>query len=168
MLVHVPAKRPAQRSGPTPPATPVGPDGLGGPTTSVGPDGLDGPTTSVGPDGLGGPTIPVGPDGLGGPAIPVGPDGLGGPTTSVGPDGLGGPLPLSRVVGAFKSYISKAYGIPFQKNFFDTRIRDDAHYAEKWNYIVRNPVARELAATPREWPYVIAFNRITGEELPHR
>ena len=75
---------------------------------------------------------------------------------------------MSSVIRDFKRYLKKAYGISFQSGYFDTRIRDAAHYAEKWRYIVRNPVVRGLAATPREWPHVIAFDRVTGEERPHR
>ena len=75
---------------------------------------------------------------------------------------------LSRTIGDFKSFLSKTGHLCFQRGFFDTRIRDEAHYAEKWAYIVRNPVARGLSATPRAWPHVIAFSRQTGEEIPHR
>jgi len=82
-----------------------------------------------------------------------------------GPPG-GRPLPL--VIGDFKRYLSQQFGVSFQRDFFDTRLRDDEHYAEKWRYIVRNPVTRGLVASPREWPHVIAFNRETGDELPHR
>ena len=56
---------------------------------------------------------------------------------------------LSCVIGHWKSYLTTQKGIRFQVNFFDTRIRDAAHYAEKWNYICRNPVARGLVETPR-------------------
>ena len=88
--------------------------------------------------------------------------------------GGGGPRPfmgvcgLPKTIGEFKSFLSKTGHLCFQRGFFDTRIRDEAHYAEKWAYIVRNPVARGLSATPREWPHVIAFSRQTGEEIPHR
>ena len=68
----------------------------------------------------------------------------------------------------FKAYLSKAHHIGFQRNFFDTRIRDAAHYAEKWKYICLNPVARGLVSTPREWPHSLAFDRETGAERPHR
>ena len=75
---------------------------------------------------------------------------------------------LSDVIGHWKSYLATQKGIRFQVNFFDTRIRDAAHYAEKWNYICQNPVARELVEAPREWKYVIAFDPATGEEREHR
>ena len=77
-------------------------------------------------------------------------------------------LGLSTTIGDFKAYLSKAHHIGFQRNFFDTRIRDAAHYAEKWKYICLNPVARGLVSTPREWPHSLAFDRETGAERPHR
>ena len=78
------------------------------------------------------------------------------------------PPTLSRTIGEFKGFLAKRYGIRFQANFFDTRIRDAAHYAEKWNYICRNPVAKGLVATAREWPYSVAYDPSTGMERSHR
>ena len=75
---------------------------------------------------------------------------------------------MTTVIADFKRYLSTAYHIRFQRDFFDTRIRDAAHFAEKWDYIVRNPVRRGLCATPRDWPHVIAFDPATGAERPHR
>ena len=75
---------------------------------------------------------------------------------------------LSDVIGHWKSYLATQKGIRFQVNFFDTRIRDAAHYAEKWNYICQNPVALGLVEAPRKWKYVIAFDPATGEEREHR
>jgi len=75
---------------------------------------------------------------------------------------------LANAITSWKHYLSKVHGLSFQRDFFDTRIRDDAHFKEKWNYIVRNPVAKELATRPREWPHSIAFDRETGKERAHR
>ena len=75
---------------------------------------------------------------------------------------------LMRILADFKRYLSTVHHIAFQRDFFETRIRDAAHYAEKWSYIVYNPVVRGLVSVPREWPHVIAFSRQTGAELPHR
>ncbi|MCR5839364.1 MAG: TIGR02452 family protein [Kiritimatiellae bacterium] len=75
---------------------------------------------------------------------------------------------LVNVIGHWKSFLTTQKGIRFQENFFDTRIRDEAHFAEKWNYICKNPVARGLVGTPREWNHVIAYDPQTGEERVHR
>ena len=82
-----------------------------------------------------------------------------------GPPG-GRPLPL--VIGDFKRYLTSHFGIRFQRDFFDTRIRDDAHYAEKFRYICNNPVRKGLCVTARNWPHVIAFGHNTGMERQHR
>ena len=78
----------------------------------------------------------------------------------------GRPLPL--VIGDFKRYLNGQFGICFQENFWDTRLRDEAHYAEKFRYICNNPVRKGLCSTAREWPHVIAFDRQSGEERMRR
>ena len=75
---------------------------------------------------------------------------------------------MMSVIADFKRYLSSAYHIRFQRDFFDTRIRDAVHFAEKWDYIVRNPVRRGLCGSPRDWPHVIAFDPATGAERLHR
>ena len=83
-------------------------------------------------------------------------------------DGVRGAPALPRVIGNWKHWLTANYGIPFQVNFWDTRLRDDAHYAEKFRYICRNPVRKGLCEHAVDWPYVIAFDRETGEERAHR
>ena len=76
--------------------------------------------------------------------------------------------PMVAVVQQFKSYLARTHGLSFQRDFFDARLRDDAHYAEKFRYICNNPVRKGFCATARDWPHVIAFDRVTGAERPHR
>ena len=85
-----------------------------------------------------------------------------------GGGGVHGEHTLPRLIGNWKRWLVVHYGIHFQVNFWDTRLRDDAHFDEKFRYICRNPVRKQLCAMAREWPHVIAFDRSTGEELPHR
>ncbi len=73
--------------------------------------------------------------------------------------GASRPTGLDRVVRDFKRSVSRLFKIRFQRDFFDTRLRDAAHFAEKHAYILDNPVRKGLCATPEEWPYVVAFNR---------
>ena len=84
-----------------------------------------------------------------------------------GADGGGTPS-LPHVIQHWKHYVSEHCGVHFQKDFWDTRLRDDAHYAEKFRYICNNPVRKGLCATARDWRHVIAFNRETGDELAHK
>jgi len=71
---------------------------------------------------------------------------------------------LTDVIADFKRYLSSHYALTFQAAYFDTRIRDDAHFAEIWHYIVNNPVSKGLVREAKEWPYIIAFSRSTGKE----
>ena len=75
---------------------------------------------------------------------------------------------LARTVGDFKTFLTRKAGLAFQRDFFDTRLRDAAHYDEKFRYVCANPVRKGLCATPRDWPHVIAFDRATGAERTHR
>ena len=86
------------------------------------------------------------------------------PTTADG----GGTPSLPHVMQHWKHYVSEHFGVSFQKDFFDTRLRDDAHYAEKFRYICNNPVRKNLVPRAIDWSYVIAFDRETGLERPHR
>ena len=84
------------------------------------------------------------------------------------PCGVRGAPALPRVIANWKHWLVANYGILFQENFWDTRLRDDTHYAEKFRYICNNPVRKGLCATARDWRHVIAFNRETGDELAHK
>ena len=79
-----------------------------------------------------------------------------------------GATALPKIVANFKHLLSTRYGLRFQRDFWDTRLRDDAHYAEKFRYVCNNPVRKGLRAVARDWPHVIAFDRCSGEERPHR
>ncbi len=73
-------------------------------------------------------------------------------------------LPMVSIIQQFKSYLIRTFGLRFQRDFFDTRLRDDAHFAEEYDYILGNPVRKGLCATPEEWPYSLAFSRADGTE----
>ena len=75
-----------------------------------------------------------------------------------------GATALPKIIANFKHLLSARYGLRFQRDFFDTRLRDDAHFAEEYDYILGNPVRKGLCATPEEWPYSIAFSRADGTE----
>jgi hypothetical protein len=44
-------------------------------------------------------------------------------------------------------------GIKWQGNFFDHRIRNEHQGVEKWRYIRRNPVVKELCREEAAWPF---------------
>ncbi|HVK19342.1 MAG TPA: hypothetical protein VM533_20580 [Fimbriiglobus sp.] len=43
--------------------------------------------------------------------------------------------------------------IRWQTDHWDTRLRHDERYEEKWEYVVSNPVRAGLAARPEDWPF---------------
>ena len=80
----------------------------------------------------------------------------------------GGTPALPHVIRHWKHYLAEHHGLRFQRDFWDTRLRDDAHFAESFRYICNNPVRKGLCAKAIDWPHVIAFDRATGEERAHR
>ena len=70
-------------------------------------------------------------------------------------DGASGtPRPtMATVIAQWKSYVAKKANIRFQRDFWDTRIRDASHFAEQVNYINNNPVRRGLAAMSGDWKW---------------
>ena len=41
----------------------------------------------------------------------------------------------------------------WQKQFFDHILRHDESYADKWSYVMENPVRAGLVAEARDWPW---------------
>ena len=96
----------------------------------------------------------------------VGRDGV--PSPSENTTAGGGTPALPHVIRHWKHYLAEHHGLRFQRDFWDTRLRDDAHFAESFRYICNNPVRKGLCAKAIDWPHVIAFDRATGEERAHR
>ncbi|MBR0066374.1 MAG: hypothetical protein IJQ00_02160 [Kiritimatiellae bacterium] len=104
--------------------------------------------------------------GLGATALPDGGNGgLGATALPDGGNGGRGATALPRVIANFKHLLSARYGLRFQRDFFDTRLRDDVHFAEEYDYILGNPVRKGLCVAPTNWPHSIAFSR-DGTEIP--
>ena len=64
-------------------------------------------------------------------------------------DGAHGVRPLPRMVGDFKRLLTVRHGLRFQRDFWDTRLRDEAQFAEKFAYICNNPVRKGLCQEAR-------------------
>ena len=41
----------------------------------------------------------------------------------------------------------------WQSHKWDTRLRREESYHDKWEYVRLNPVRKGLAATPEQWPF---------------
>ena len=61
---------------------------------------------------------------------------------------------MSRLIGEWKHYASRQWGIAWQTNYFDHRIRNASELAEKYAYILRNPVVKGLCQREDDWPWV--------------
>jgi REP element-mobilizing transposase RayT len=60
---------------------------------------------------------------------------------------------MSGTVGDWKGYMARTIGIRWQENYFDHRLRTSAEAAEKWSYIGRNPVVKNLVQREEDWPW---------------
>ena len=67
---------------------------------------------------------------------------------------------INRVLADWKRYTARAFGIQWQRDFFDHRIRNDADHQDKWSYVRENPVRKGLVETYDQWPHVWFPDRI--------
>ena len=66
---------------------------------------------------------------------------------------------MSGIVGDWKRFTSKSFGIVWQRNYFDHRLRNEEQFSLKYDYILKNPVVAGLCNSPEEWPWWISENR---------
>jgi len=69
-------------------------------------------------------------------------------------------VPMSRVIQTWKAFIAReanrllARGGPFwQRDYWDTYMRDEAQYVKAVRYIEKNPVKAGLVGEARSWPW---------------
>ena len=60
---------------------------------------------------------------------------------------------MRATVNAWKRLTARRYGIEWQRDFFDHRLRNDESFREKAAYIRDNPARRGLVAKASAWPY---------------
>jgi REP element-mobilizing transposase RayT len=48
----------------------------------------------------------------------------------------------------------------WQRDCWDTQLRQGRQYDEKWEYVVNNPVRRGLVDTPEQWPFQGCLNEL--------
>lgn len=72
------------------------------------------------------------------------------------PENIRQGVEVERWTGFWKDQLSKKLREPqwrWQDGLFHTRIRSDAHYAEKLEYMRQNPVKAALVKSPEDWPW---------------
>jgi len=62
------------------------------------------------------------------------------------------------VVRNWKKFVAARYGVRWQRDFFDHRLRDHHELEEKASYIMNNPVRRGLCSTGDGWKWVYQPN----------
>jgi REP element-mobilizing transposase RayT len=62
-------------------------------------------------------------------------------------------LGIRRIVKAWKGYQARRFGIEWQEGFFEHRLRTEAEFGEKAEYIRQNPVRKGLVAKAADWPF---------------
>ena len=60
---------------------------------------------------------------------------------------------LGDLMKNWKSYTAKKYGIQWQKDFFEHRLRSDESTAEKAYYMELNPLRAKLVNNAKEWKW---------------
>ncbi|MBL7115427.1 MAG: hypothetical protein ISS35_06650 [Kiritimatiellae bacterium] len=60
---------------------------------------------------------------------------------------------MMKSLGNWKHYTARMYGIRWQRDFFDHRLRGDEAHIEKAYYIRQNPVRKGLVDDANDWPY---------------
>jgi putative transposase len=71
-------------------------------------------------------------------------------------------LGMGNLIKSWKRYTAKTFGIEWQRDYFDHRIRGEADMADKWDYIRENPVRAGLVDEHVEWPHVLRADGTRG------
>jgi putative transposase len=58
------------------------------------------------------------------------------------------------IMANWKKFLSLNYGVQWQSDFFDHRLRDEAQLQEKTSYILSNPVRKGLCKHAEDWSWV--------------
>lgn len=58
-----------------------------------------------------------------------------------------------RIIGDWKRWITRHYGIQWQENFFEHRLRREESLDQKARYLEGNPVRAGLVTDAKDWPY---------------
>ena len=61
---------------------------------------------------------------------------------------------LRNIVASWKRWTARQLGIGWKRDFFEHRLRQEESRREKADYILQNPVRKNLATRPEDWPFV--------------
>jgi putative transposase len=68
------------------------------------------------------------------------------------------PTPLRNWISFWQNAVTRAWAhrqdLPlWQRDFWDRQLRRGESYAEKWEYVLNNPVRHGFVKRPDDWPY---------------
>lgn len=78
---------------------------------------------------------------------------------------------LQLIKGGFSFRAKRELGVHgpiWQTSFYDHRVRDAREYSNFRDYIHQNPIRRDLARTPEEYPHSSAHPGFEIDEVPQR
>ena len=61
---------------------------------------------------------------------------------------------MKTLISNWKKFVSSEYGIEWQRDFFDHRLRDQHELEEKTSYILMNPIRKGLCERIEDWIWV--------------
>lgn len=70
---------------------------------------------------------------------------------------------MRKTTSDWKRFTAREFGVEWQRDFFDHRLRKDESFVEKANYVRMNPVRAGLVGRPKDWPHVWTKNGALGE-----
>jgi REP element-mobilizing transposase RayT len=78
-------------------------------------------------------------------------------------------IPLTKWVKYWKSLASNRWLVREQQSiwqidFWDTQLRQGESYAQKWDYVWRNPVRYGIVTSPEDWPFSGEMNPLMWHE----
>ena len=86
----------------------------------------------------------------GGMSLPQNQVGTAGPAVSAR---KAGGTNVQQIVTSWKRWTARQLGISWQRDFFEHRLRHEESRREKADYILQNPIRKNLAASPEDWPF---------------
>ena len=61
---------------------------------------------------------------------------------------------MKTVISNWKKFVASKFGVKWQRDFFDHRLRDHHELQEKTSYILMNPVRKGLCERAEDWVWV--------------
>jgi putative transposase len=71
---------------------------------------------------------------------------------------------IKTVLSNWKRFLTAKHRIPWQRDFFDHRLRDEHQLGEKTSYILMNPVRKGLCQRPEDWRWIFRPDYLPPKE----